>query len=105
MALGAPMLGQFLSLPTSLLFAAGLILVPYAGLVAYLGTRARLQPSAVWTLIVCNVLWGIDCVIVAVSGWVEPTTLGYAFILIQVVVVAAFAELQYVGLRRATATA
>ena len=46
----------------------------------------------------------MDCVILAFSGWVTPSGLGYAFILAQVVVVVAFAELQYVGLRRSIAT-
>jgi hypothetical protein len=105
MALAAPALASLLRLPANLLFAAGLVLVPYAALVAYLATRDRLQPSAVWALIVCNILWGIDCAVVALSGWVQPTTLGYAFILMQVVVVAAFAELQYVGMRRSSAIA
>lgn len=105
MALAAPALAGVLRLPASLLFVAGLVLVPYAALVAYLATRDRLQASAVWALIVCNLLWGVDCAVVAFSGWVQPTALGYAFILMQVVVVAAFAELQYVGMRRSTAIA
>ena len=79
------------------------MLVPYAALVAYFATRKQLHPSAVWTLIACNVLWGIDCAILAVSGWVAPSALGYAFIVAQVAVVVAFAELQYVGLRRSIA--
>jgi hypothetical protein len=36
-----------------------------------------------------------------VTGWVAPTWLGYAFVLVQAVVVALFAELQFFGLRRA----
>ena len=105
MTLAAPALAGLLQLPASLLFVAGLVLVPYAALVAYLATRDRLQRSAIWALIVCNLMWGIDCAVVAFSGWVQPTAFGYAFILMQVVVVAAFAELQYVGMRRATAIA
>ena len=34
------------------------------------------------------------------TGWIDPTLPGVAFVLIQAVVVAAFAELQVVGLRR-----
>ena len=34
------------------------------------------------------------------TGWIAPTVIGYAFIVFQAVVVGAFAELQYVGLRR-----
>lgn len=105
MTLAAPLLAKVLHLPVGLLLVAGLVLLPYAAFVAYLATRERLQPSAIWTLIVCNVLWGVDCAVVAFSGWIAPTALGYAFILMQVVVVFAFAELQYVGLRRSAAAA
>ena len=103
MTLAAPALAAVLELPDTLLFAAGLVLIPYAGLVGYLATRERLQPSAIWTLIACNVLWGIDCAILAMSGWVAPSALGYVFLAAQVLVVVAFAELQYVGLRRSVA--
>jgi hypothetical protein len=101
MALAARPLGNILQLPVILLIVAGLVLLPYAALVVYLASRDRLQPSAIWTLIGCNVLWGFDCAVVALSGWVSPSALGYAFIFAQVLVVVAFAELQYVGLRRA----
>ena len=42
-------------------------------------------------------------ILLLVSGWVEPTTLGIAFVLAQAVVVALFAEAEYVGLRRTQA--
>lgn len=100
MTFAAPVLADVLRLPVSLLLAAGIVLIPYAALVAYLGTRARVRASTIWALIVCNLLWGIDCAFVAFSGWVEPSALGYAFIAVQVVVVIAFAELQYTALRR-----
>lgn len=104
MTFAAPALADVLHLPRTLLLVAGLVLMPYAGLVGYFATRERLQPSSIWSLIVCNVLWAIDCAALAFSGWVTPSTLGYAFIVAQVIVVVAFAELQYVGLRRSTAS-
>jgi hypothetical protein len=36
----------------------------------------------------------------AIAGWGDPTTAGTVWILMQAVVVAAFAELQLTGLRR-----
>lgn len=47
-----------------------------------------------------NVLWAADCLILLASGWVAPTGLGIAFVLVQAVTVLAFADLQYLGLRR-----
>lgn len=89
-----------LALPNALLFYAGLILLPYALLVAWLAQRDSLPRWAIWVVIVTNVLWAIDSVLLVMSGWVEPNALGYAFIAVQALVVAGFAELQYVGLRR-----
>jgi hypothetical protein len=104
MTFGASALSDILRLPAMLLLAAGLVLVPYAALVAYLATRERLRSTVLWTLIACNVLWALECTLLAFAGWVAPSALGSAFLVAQAVVVIAFAELQYVGLRRATAS-
>jgi hypothetical protein len=93
-----------LQIPNSLLFYAGLILLPYAALVGWLARRETLPRWSVWAVIVTNALWAVDSVLLAMSGWVEPNALGYAFILMQALVVVGFAELQYVGLRRSTLT-
>ena len=66
--------------------------------------RDPIPRRAVTAVIACNVLWRVDCLLLALSGWIEPNVLGYAFIAVQVVVVAAFAELQWVGLRRTPVT-
>lgn len=101
MLLGAGLLTDMLDLPTALLRTAGLILLPYALFVIYVATRSS-QPAAVWAVIVINALWAVDSIVLLLSGWVTPNALGYAFVLVQAVAVAVFAELQYVGLRRAT---
>jgi hypothetical protein len=100
MALFSGALSGLLKVPAPLLFYAGLILVPYAAAIAYMSRREVLPRWAVFAVIVCNVLWAIDCVILTFSGWIAPNALGYAFILMQALVVFAFAEMQYVGLRR-----
>jgi len=98
-------LASLLNVPEALLFYAGLVLFPYAAFVAYLAHREVVLRSAVWAAIVLNVLWAADCMLLAFGGWLEPSTLGYAFILMQAIVVAVFAELQYAGLRRSVVTA
>lgn len=100
----APRMQAVLNLPTTLLRGAGLFLLGYALVIALLSRRATLPAWAVWTIIVGNALWAIDCALLAFTGLVAPTTLGIAFLIAQAVVVAGFAELQYVGLRRSTAT-
>lgn len=93
-------LARLLAIPGSLLFYSGLILVPFAAFVFYLFRRETLLRSAVFAVIAINILWAIDSVILAFSGWIAPSVLGYAFILFQAAVVGVFAELQYIGLRK-----
>lgn len=104
MIVGAGIIDKLLGLPSALLLEAGLVLVPYVAFVAWLGTRERLAPSAVWAVIVANVLWAIASVLLLLSGLIAPTVLGYVFVIAQALVVALFAELQYVGLNRPSTT-
>jgi hypothetical protein len=100
MLAGAGVLEGWLGVPTALMRGAGLVLVPYVAFVGYLAARQTLTPAAVWTVIVANMLWAAASVALLLSGWIAPTALGYAFVIAQAVVVAAFGELQYVGMRR-----
>ena len=100
MLAGAGLLEGWLGLPAALLRAAGLVLVPYVAFVGYLATRETLTPAAVWTVVAANGLWTAASIGLLLSGWVAPTALGYAFVIAQAAVVAAFGELQYVGMRR-----
>ena len=105
MIAGAGLLEGWLGLPAALLRTAGLVLMPHVMFVIYAGTRERLVPGMVWTVIVANVLWTAASLLLLVGGWVAPTLLGYAFVIGQALVVALFGQLQYVGLRRPAATA
>lgn len=97
----ASLLAPLLGLPAELLFYAGLPLLPFAGFV-YLTSRGEpvLRKSAI-AIVIINALWVIDSFALLFTGWVEPTALGYTFVLAQALVVALFAELQFTGLRRA----
>jgi hypothetical protein len=100
MALAAGILEPMLQVPAVLLRVAGLALLPYAALVAMLARREVLSRGLVWAVVACNALWAVDCVALLFTGWIDPSLLGVAFVLMQAIVVAAFAELQVVGLRR-----
>jgi hypothetical protein len=97
---GADLLTGILGLPVPLMREAGLLLVPYAAFVAWVGTRETISRAAVHATIALNVLWVAASIGLLLSGWVAPTVLGYAFVIAQAVVVGAFAELQIIGLRR-----
>ena len=54
-------------------------------------------------MIVANAVWSADSLLLLVTGWVQPTAAGTAFVIAQAVAVAVYAELQFVGLRRSDA--
>lgn len=102
---GAGLLDGLLGLPVALMREAGLILVPFVAFVAWVGTREEVARGPVWTIIAVNALWVVASIGLLASGWVAPTSLGYAFVIAQAAVVALFAEFQYAGLRRPMARA
>jgi hypothetical protein len=98
--LGGSALAGTLGLPPTLLRGAGMILLPFAALVAWIATREPPPRAAVWAVIAGNALWAVDSVALLATGWVAPTALGYAFVTSQALAVALLAGLQRLGLRR-----
>ncbi len=105
MMLGSGVLEQFLGLPAGPSRYVGLSLLPFAALLVYLATRESLSPPVVWAVIALNVLWTVDSILLLLSGWIEPTGPGYAFVIFQAVGVAMFAALEYFGLRKSAVAA
>ena len=105
MLLAAGPLEGLLGLPSGLLRAAGAILVPFAAFVGILAFRGNLPAPAVWAVIIANGLWAADSIMLLLSGWLHPTPAGVAFVAGQAVVVAMYAELQFVGVRRSSPAA
>lgn len=97
------MLAGLLNLPAELLSEAGIVLVPFALAVGFLGTRARMARIAVWAVIGVNAVWAIDSVVLLFTGWVQPNLLGYAFVVGQAAFVALMAELEVIGMRKSAA--
>jgi hypothetical protein len=97
---GAGLLDGLLGLPVALMREAGLLLVPYVALVAYVGTREVISRPAVQTIIALNIVWTVCSVGLLLTDTMAPTALGYALVIAQAAVVAVFAELQFIGLRR-----
>lgn len=93
-------LEPLLGLPETLMYYVGLGLLPYAALVGYLGWRASTARGILLAVIIGNLLWALDSMVLLIAGWITPTVLGYAFVIAQAVVVGVFAELQFLGLRQ-----
>lgn len=97
---GGPLAG-LLALPEPLLRYAGAALLPFAVFVAVVATRRAVPRGAAWAVVLINALWALDSVALLLTGWVAPSALGYAFVLLQAAAVAGLAALQGYGLRRA----
>ncbi len=81
------------------------MLLPFAVLLAFLSTRARLPRAAVWAVIVANAIWADrqHRAVVHRLGAAEPA--GYLFVGGQAAFVAVMVELEYIGLRKSVAIA
>jgi hypothetical protein len=97
---GAGVLASWLNLPEALLRETGLFLIAYAALVGWLGTRTTMPKALVLIVIAGNAAWTIGSIALLFSNAVTPNLLGEAFVAIQAITVGAFAELQYIGLRK-----
>lgn len=101
--IGASLFASLTNLPEAFLRNTGFVLVIYAALVGYLGTRTMMAKAAVWTVIAVNAIWAIDSIALLASGLLSPNLFGQALIVMQAVAVGVFAELQFIGLRRSAA--
>ncbi|HEY8509171.1 MAG TPA: hypothetical protein VIL32_12480 [Steroidobacteraceae bacterium] len=100
MTLAPALLEAWLGLPSAMLGSVGIALLVYAAFVLWLGTRERIPRAPVIAVIAINALWTLDSLLLLMTGWVEPTVLGYVFTIGQALVVAGLAGLQYAGLKR-----
>lgn len=105
MALAAQPLGQLLGLPFVLLLVAGIVLLPLALVLYWMSNQMALSRTGVWAVIALNALWVVESIALLMTGYVQPTSLGYAFVIGQALVVLLFAELEFFGLRRSAVLA
>ena len=101
LTLSATSLSTLLGLPTVLLFYAGASLFPIAGFMAWVASRRDVPSWATWMVILGNAGWVAGSVVLLAVF--SPTWMGNAFVIVQAVVVAFLAELEYNGLRRSAA--
>lgn len=105
LALAPGAIGAATGLPAGLLLGAGLFLLPYGAFIAWLASRAAVPRVLLWVLVAGNLGWAVESAALPLLGFVAPNGLGIAFIAVQAVAVAVFAELYIVALRRAAQVA
>lgn len=101
LAAAAAPLAHPLGLPAALLREAGLLLVPFAAALAWLGSRPRPGRGATRAVIAVNAAWVVASLAVAAAVLPRATPLGVLFVLGQAAAVGAFTLLQAAGLREA----
>jgi hypothetical protein len=94
------LLAWWTSLPASMLFESGLVLIPFAAFVGYLATRAEPSRAGVWIAIALNAIWTLASITLLFTSLITPNLLGSIFIAAQAAAVGVFAELQYLGMRK-----
>ena len=102
---GADFTHGLLGLPSPLLFWAGVALVPFVTLLALIVRAGHAPAALIAGIIITNFAWVAGSLFVAFGPAFAPTLLGQSFVVAQAAIVAVFAELQIMGLRRASATA
>jgi hypothetical protein len=101
---GSSLLPGLLGLPHGFLMAVGSACLLWAAITGFAATRQVLPSVAVWAIIGLNAVWVLES-IVLLFGWLQPTGLGTAFVVLQAIIVAILAELQFVGFKRSQAAA
>ena len=93
-------IGALTALPPGLLQGAGLFLLTYAAVLAWLAARSVVPRAMLWLLVAGNLIWAVECAALPLLGFVAPNGWGIALLAVQAVAVAAFAELYIIALRR-----
>ena len=90
----ASLLDGPLGLPESFLRATGAFLIVFAACVWFTATRRNLNRNAVGAVVALNALWVVDSIALVAFAWYDLTTGGAIWVVLQAIVVAAFAALQ-----------
>lgn len=97
---GAGTIAPLLGLPASLIESVGIAFLPFAALVGWLASRETPPAAGVWAVILLNIAWVVDSLLVAAGVWFQPNALGVSLIAGQALGIAVLAALEYVGLTK-----
>lgn len=93
-------LATLTGLPAMMLWPDGAVLLAYAAWLGYQSTRPTIGRGVALTAIVLDVLWVVGSMILLFGGLLPLTAAGWWIVLVQALIAADFAILQYIGLRR-----
>jgi hypothetical protein len=99
--LGAGQMESLFGIPAGYLQPLGIFLLAFAVFLGVVATRQTINRRLAWAVVILGAIWVVDSLILLVSGLLPLTPAGWWFTLIQALIVADFAIVEYVGLRRA----
>jgi hypothetical protein len=102
MIAGAAFLAPVTRIPETVLWIAGLSLLPVAAFITGVVARGS-PPIGVWIVIAGNAVWAIASLLLLAG--LSVNAFGIAFILVQAIAVTVLAEFEFIGLRRSAAQA
>ncbi|PKO64162.1 MAG: hypothetical protein CVU22_25480 [Betaproteobacteria bacterium HGW-Betaproteobacteria-16] len=94
------LLSGMLGLSETLLRSSGIAIFAFVALAAWLAMQRTPSRAGLAVLVLGNFAWAIGCLALALGGAPGVTSVGVAYLMVQVLVVAALAELQWMGLRQ-----
>ena len=94
------LLSGMLGLSETLLRSSGIAIFAFVVLAAWLAMQRTPSRAGLAVLVLGNFAWAIGCLWLALGGAAGVTSVGVAYLMVQVLVVAALAELQWMGLRQ-----
>jgi hypothetical protein len=105
MGLGADTLAPLFGLSEPLVRVAGLLLLPLAAFLAWLASRPAPPRALVWLVILGNLGWTAESLVLIGQAQGSITATGTLFVAAQALAVLVLAALEYVGLRKARVAA
>lgn len=99
--LAAAALAELLGLPAGVLALSGALLLVYVAAAMYLAAYEPISRKGVGMLIAANWAWVGACAVVFMLHAGTATALGQVYMIVHALAVAALAELEWFGLRRA----
>lgn len=97
---GAGPIAALTGMPAGVLAPLGIFLLAWSAWVGFSSTRAALSKRAAQVVMIVNVLWVVESLVLLFSGWVPLTQVGWWLVAAQAVAVDLFAVAQFFGLRR-----
>lgn len=96
---GSGIIAHLTGLPQSLLFWAGLVLIPYTALLVWVGRRETASRLVMIDIVAINLAWAAVSLGLLAGGFIAPNALGIAFDILQATVVAGFGFFYAAGMR------